>query len=188
MVACEGVRRNCGRRNSLKCPTAGFANNFMRIVRAALKRESPPGNADFQARSPHCADSVPLRPPQGSVLEPRAEGVVAHIEQGDQIDWIGIRPRLKQRLWRVGSAAVPRTNLLANIAAKNPVAHAFPQWLWNGAAQLNGEIANAARRIEHTGRGECLGGTGIEASRATTAIVGGGGLVVNERNIREQCG
>ena len=68
--------------------------------------------------------------------------------------------------------AVPGADFLANIAAKEPIALRRAQRLGGGAAQLDGGVGQAAAGIELIGRGEGIGGTGVQTGAATAAVVG----------------
>src|SRR5438105_2859570 len=72
---------------------------------------------------------------------------------------------------------VPRANVLADVAAEEPVAEGCAEFARDGAAELNREIADAARGVENVGLRESLRRTGVEAGAAGAAVVGGEGFV-----------
>ncbi len=71
--------------------------------------------------------------------------------------WLEIRQRCH---WR---AAIPGANVLANIAAEDVIADRFPQFQRDGAAQLDGEIRNAAPRVQNIRLYNCAGGACVNA-------------------------
>src|SRR5206468_1425295 len=97
----------------------------------------------------------------------------------------GIRAGRGLKPWLIAGrrAVVPRTNFLAHVAPKQPVANAEPQITWDRIAQLDREIANAARGVEDVRRRKGLRGTGVEASPAASTVVSGEWLVVVEHLI-----
>ncbi len=66
---------------------------------------------------------------------------------------------------------VPRTHRQAIVAAINAVAHLHAELARDGALILDGEIGNAASRIQPIGRGKGIGGTDIEALPAIAAMI-----------------
>ena len=81
---------------------------------------------------------------------------------------------------------IPRADVLANVAAKQPIADAAPQVERNRFPQLDRQIADAARGVENIRLGKGLRRTGVEAGAASSAVVGSKRLVVSERLIGEQ--
>ena len=82
------------------------------------------------------------------------------------------------RPWRTaksGSAvdpgvAVPRTGELAVVAAVDPVADQRPQRLGDRAVQLDGQVRDAAARVELVRRDDRAGRTRVEAGGAGAAV------------------
>lgn len=62
-----------------------------------------------------------------------------------------------------------RAYVLADVAAEHPVAHLRAQRKRDAAFEFDGEVGDAARRIEHAGRRQGMGRTGGEAARAAAA-------------------
>src|SRR5260221_2157355 len=85
---------------------------------------------------------------------------VAHLE-------IGLGARLCE--------AVPRAYQLAVVAAIDAVADQRPQLLRDGALELDGEIGDAAARIELVGPGDRLRRADIDAALAGAAVLAYGG-------------
>jgi hypothetical protein len=77
--------------------------------------------------------------------------------------------------------AIPRANILANIATDYGVTEGRAQIFWNRGAQFDGEVRNAAAGIENIRRGESLGWARVETERAGAAAVGRGRFVRLER-------
>lgn len=82
------------------------------------------------------------------------------------------RANFETRLGRDRRFAVVGADLLADVAAEDPVAHAWLQVGRNVAAMLDGEVRNAARGVHPVGVGEGVRGTGVEAAGAGAAVVG----------------
>src|SRR5271155_809078 len=82
--------------------------------------------------------------------------------------------RLKCSDARHRRLAVPGTHILADVAADDSIAHGGAKLVGNRSAEFDGEIGDAAARVEHIRRGERLRGAGIETARASTAEIGGG--------------
>src|SRR5262249_42736888 len=66
---------------------------------------------------------------------------------------------------------VPWTDGKTIIAAINPVAHRSPQFARDRTFVLDGEIGNAASRIEPIRRRKCRGRANIQARAATSAAI-----------------
>ena len=66
---------------------------------------------------------------------------------------------------------VPRADQLTIIAAEDPVTHGPAELDRDTAAQLNGEIGDAAFRIHLVGRDKRIGRADIETGAAATAVV-----------------
>ena len=123
-------------------------------------------------RSPHCAASRCAWP--AALPIPRnfsRNSSSRHLSQPFQRGIDQPFPRLKFRRGGSRSFAVPGTDILADVAAKNLVTHARPQVLGDRAPLLDGQIRNAAIRIQLVGRDQRVGGTGIDAAGAAAAAV-----------------
>ena len=83
---------------------------------------------------------------------------------------------------------VPRAHGQAIVAAIDAVAHRRAEFVRNVALVLDGEIGNAAPRIDAIGRGEGFGRAGVEAFAAAAAMIGFGsvGLQLQRREHRAQ--
>src|ERR1035438_6268906 len=84
----------------------------------------------------------------------------------------------KRQLFSERRAAVPWTNLLADVASENVRPHPLAMLLRDRAAQLNREVRNAAPRIERPSvaiagavRHKCLRRTGVDATGARPAAI-----------------
>src|ERR1035437_3256295 len=81
----------------------------------------------------------------------------------------------KRRLFGHRRAAVPRTNLLADVASEDVPAHPVAMLLRNRASQLDREVRNAAPRIQRplpfTIQYDRFRRTRVDASRARPAAV-----------------
>src|SRR5438270_3491929 len=86
---------------------------------------------------------------------------------------LGLKLRQQSRR-RVASLVVPGADVLANIAAKDVLAHGWPQLFRNCAALFNGEIGNAKTGIELARGHNGLRRAGVNAARTASATVGRG--------------
>src|SRR5207302_3411109 len=66
------------------------------------------------------------------------------------------------------------TNILANVTAKNVIAHGAAQLFGDGAALFDSEIRDAASGVELAGIEDGSGGTGVNAAGAGAATIGSG--------------
>src|SRR5215469_11529943 len=78
---------------------------------------------------------------------------------------------LKLRKRRDGSTAVPRANVLTNVAPKDMIAHGLAKFLRNPAAQFDGQVGNAPARVQNIRFDKRLRGTSIETLSAVSAQI-----------------
>ena len=67
--------------------------------------------------------------------------------------------------------AVPRADRQAVVAAVDAIAHQRAEFVRDRAVMFDGEVGDAARRIEPVRRGERIGRADVEAARAGAAVV-----------------
>src|ERR1700683_4108046 len=65
---------------------------------------------------------------------------------------------------------IPGTDQLAVVAAVDAIADGAAKLRWNGAFEFDGEVGNAAPRIQPIGRDDGAGGTGGQAGAAGAAM------------------
>jgi hypothetical protein len=82
--------------------------------------------------------------------------------------------RLEMGKARNRRAAVPRANVLANIAAEDVAANGLAKFQWNGCAQFDRQVGNASACVEHVGLNDCAGGARVNAQAAISAQIGRG--------------
>src|ERR1700736_2245984 len=80
-------------------------------------------------------------------------------------------PRFKICERSNGRAAIPRTHVLANIAAEDMPPHRLAELPWNCAAQLNREIRDAAPRIQNVGLDDGSARASVNAQTAIPAKI-----------------
>src|SRR5260370_5285078 len=80
-------------------------------------------------------------------------------------------PWLKCRELRHRRLAIPRANVLADVAADDRVSHLRPQLLWDRPTQLDREVGNALARIQHVRRCKRLRGASIQTQPAIPAQI-----------------
>ena len=83
-------------------------------------------------------------------------------------------PRLKLCRGSRGRLAVPRANVLTDVASENVSSHSFAQFYGNLAALLDRQIGDAQPRVQLTCRSDRLRWTGNDAARASSATIGRG--------------
>src|ERR1700722_3570130 len=90
--------------------------------------------------------------------------------------WINqIQARLHASSYGDRSPSVPRTDILADVAAEDLAADGGAKILGDAAFFLDGEIGDAAGGVHLARCDECVGGAGVDAAGARAAAVGGGG-------------
>ncbi len=81
--------------------------------------------------------------------------------------------------------SIPRADHLADVAAEYPISHLVTQINGNLIFQFDGEIRNAASRVNGAVRKDAVGGAGFDAERAGTAMVGDKGRIGFEREVEQ---
>src|SRR5437867_4377258 len=76
----------------------------------------------------------------------------------------------------MGPPAVPRADVLADVAAEDLAAETGALPVGDGALQLDGQVADAARGVEDVRGGQGAGRARVEARGAAPAHVGAGGV------------
>ena len=162
-------------------------NDGVGIERRLLKGRQCP----FVARVPKHQRGIAHQPltfrtPEGRAAKTPAELGIRQRDKFHRVKRFQVRPRLQVRFAAPRRLAVPRAHLLAHVAAEQPVADSGPQFVRDRAAQLDGQVADAAPRVELIGRDERVGRTGVQARGAGAAVVGREGRVGLEREIEQQ--
>ena len=83
---------------------------------------------------------------------------------------------------------IPGTDILADVAAEEPVIDAGAQLRRDRPPKLDCQVANTAPGVEDVGLHEGGGRAGVEAGRAGAAVVGIMRIVVIEFDVGQQCG
>src|SRR5512135_3035672 len=112
------------------------------------------------------------------MFEPLIEGAHVQLELIDQIRLRSIGLGIKGGVAMGGSEAVPGADCLADVAAEDPIAKARPQGSGNILLELDGQVGNAATRVDGTVWQDAIGRAGVDAART------GATLVCRERRIR----
>src|SRR6185295_15253523 len=107
--------------------------------------------------------SSTLRAPQRRVAKACSKGCFVQLEQVRQINAVYAVKRLKLGLVGARCFMIPRANILADVAAEQPFAHAATQLKRNRISQFDCQITDALSRIEHVRIYERLRRTSIEA-------------------------
>src|SRR5581483_7634732 len=106
-------------------------------------------------------------------------------QEGNQIRRVKPRARLVGGLIGGPRLDVVGADFLANVAAENVIADQRAQGFGHPILELDGEIRNAAARVEHVGTDESAGGTRFETELAAPAAVAQR-AIVGQRQIDEQ--
>src|SRR6266576_902978 len=93
--------------------------------------------------------------------------------------WLVRRLRGRPRL------DIVRANLLADVTTENMVADKRPQCARHPTLKLDGQIGNAAPRIEHVGPDKCTGGTRLKTKIAPAAAIANRTIIV-QRQVEKQ--
>src|SRR5262249_45828724 len=104
--------------------------------------------------------------------EAAAEGSVVEGGELDQHRRRQLGPGCERRLARFLGELVPRAGGEAVVAAIDAIAEQWPELGIDRALVLDGEIGDAAPRIDLVGLGERVGRTGVEAGAALAAVIG----------------
>src|SRR5208282_695357 len=80
-------------------------------------------------------------------------------------------PRLELRRGSHRSLAIPRANILTDVASENVPSHARAELDWNLAPLLDGQIGNAQPGVQFAGRNNRLRWTSGYAASASTATI-----------------
>ena len=72
----------------------------------------------------------------------------------------------------LGRESIPRADLLADVASKNPIADFIAQVNRDVVFEFNREIGDAAHRINRAVGQNAIGGAGGDATRACAAMIG----------------
>ncbi len=94
------------------------------------------------------------------------------LQSGRKKGIAGERPRLEILQCGERRAAIPWTNILADVAAENVAPHRFAQFRGDFAAQLDGEVRDATPRIQQVRLDDRAGRTSVNAQAAISAQVG----------------
>src|SRR5262249_49778147 len=86
--------------------------------------------------------------------------------QGDQIGTLS-----QIRILSEGRLAIPRTNILADIAPENPVAHTNAEIARYRTSQFNGQVTNAAPGVKLARARKCIRGAGVQTSCTGTTVL-----------------
>src|SRR5438046_1261933 len=109
------------------------------------------------------------RAPAEQLRQRRRIQAMAHLE-------IRVRGRARE--------LVPRTHQLAVVTAVDAIADRLAQLNRNGAVVLDGEVGDAAPRVQPPGGDDRTGGAGGDA-RLAAAAVGAGALIHRQRQVRQ---
>ena len=117
-----------------------------------------------------------LRPPHRRAAKRPAEFFRAHLRQPVERRIHQLRPRLKLSGVRRRRFPVPRTNILADVAAEDVPPHPAAQFVIRRkrAALFDREIRDALVGIELIRCDQCVSRAGVDAARATAAAIGRG--------------
>ncbi len=133
---------------------------------------------------------LPARPLEGGVA---VAGLEARLVQRQQLlgpgyhRVVGHRPAgLQVGLVAGRGVPVPGTDLLADVAAEDPVAHLRPELLGDRPLQLDGQVGDAAAGVQLPGAADGVGGAGLDAAGAAPAAIGLEGFVRRQLQGGEQ--
>src|SRR5207249_5643206 len=124
------------------------------------------------------------RPRERRVTVAAIELGFGHCRERPYVRRGNIRARLESGIARLGCEAhVPRTDVLADVAAKQPIAYLGALCAGERAAMLDREVRDTGARIEIARSHERLRGARLEATRARAAAIGFEGQVRGQLRI-----
>jgi len=130
--------------------------------------------------------TVQPRASERRAADQAAQFIVRHRRDRPRIDHAARRPWQVRRLVSCRGLAVPRANILADVASEQPLPHFAPQVVRDRAAQLDRQVTDAPPAVELVWPDECVGRAGVEAASTRAAVVGGVRLVVIQFEVGEQ--
>lgn len=141
--------------------------------KAAQQREVGGGAGVTQDDKGIAAQAPPAGAGEGGLAETGRERFWRKVEEEPGVERGRWQVGLETGIGGVGGAAVPGADLLADIAAEEPVAHSVAQLHRGEFARFDGEVRDAPAGVEHVRGREGVGGTGVEAAGAGAAVAGG---------------
>ncbi len=120
----------------------------------------------------HCAAGRGAGPQNGRARKVALEARFIQRQQLEQVRLGQIRACVRFHQLSFAGKAVPGADLQTIVAAENAVADRRSQLRGNAASQLDGQIGNAATRIELERGGDRRGRAGRDTARAGAAVVG----------------
>ncbi len=156
-----------------KRPSDMLAHERRRIIGAHSKRRHDPLRCRRVPQSYREVTQPALvtDPKYRAAGQTIAEVLFAPCEQFDQIRRIQTVAHRKRRFDTLARKPVPGAGHLAVVAAVDPVADERPQILGNASLQFNGEIGNAAARIELIWTHDRPSGASADAAPAASAVL-----------------
>ena len=122
--------------------------------------------------------------PDRAALHARVELLARPREELDERRVVeAVAHRGEIRLGRRLREAVPRAHELAVVAAIDAVADQRAQLLGDAPCELDGEVGDAAPRVELVGRDDRAGGADVDAARAGAAMSVAGGVAGSGRSV-----
>ena len=173
---------------SPKCPGTCAAHQRLMIVQSTYQCRNCRRRRPIAEHNCGVSQESPSpRPPQRSIAKPLAKRSFIQFEQLDQVHRVTIRARLKFRL--LDSAAHANSKDKLSWHTSHPNTHS-PIPVRSSAryriAQLDREITDAPRRIEHVGLRKRIRRTSIQASSTRPAMIGLMRRVVRQFNVGQQ--
>ena len=110
--------------------------------------------------------SLALGPFNWTVAKAFSELLVIHLQQRQKFRSVEIVPFLKRSFGAFGRLPIHGTNILANVATENPIAHQWAKFTRDYAAKFDGQIRNALAVVQHIGRDYGAGWAVIYAPHA----------------------
>ena len=126
-----------------------------------------------------CDFGIALEHVAGGAVGGGVAGVVGVLFVGPIEDVFQLRERIETVLFeclRRRGFSIEGADLLADVAAKDPVADGFVKFRWDRVAELDGEVGDAAGGVHFVGCREGVGRAGVEAGGALATMVGDGSV------------
>ena len=156
-----------------QCPLNMFGNHFRRMVLPALQclYDSLGAGRITQGHGDVAQPAIVADTADGAALRALQESFLAPPEQLDQIRGIETVAWFKILFPGGLRKTVPRADQLAIVAAEYAVANLTAELFRNAGTELDGQIGNAAPRINGVGCDDGLGGANVNALGTVAAVV-----------------
>ena len=149
-----------------------FRNQRFRVGRGALQGGQRLCAADIaQGHADIAQESAPFGPRDRRSRKSRPESRFVQRQQFHQLRRFQSGPAMLRHHRTRPRKTIPRADGQTIVAPENPVAYSRAQFHRDGPFQLDGQIRNAAARVQLEGRDDGGCGAGVQAAPASSAMI-----------------